>query len=647
MVRNSTSLNKAKQFLVLLFITTASLIFTTAHAGDTKKPTVKSVSPGNFSITVDMGTTVSVVFSESMNPSTINSSTFELRNALTGSLVNGAIMFDPSGKKATLYPASPLTALLYAGKIKGGASGVKDDAGNPMVKDYTWIFIMFPLFDLTPPAVLSESPADGSSGISPSCEVSVVFSEAMNASTINTTTFKLKNEDGQLIPATVSYNASLRKATLKPLAALSGSGKYKATIKGGGSGVKDTHGNALQSNYKWKFTIDGPSDGVPPVIMSVSPINNSENVSISATLKAVFSEPMNASLINSSTVELMDGSGSPVSAGISYDAATMTANVVPSSPLAYSMSYTAKVKGGATGVKDMAGNAMINDYLWNFSTVPVSIFQVTDLPEVLLQSDAQPVEVGVKFQTDQPGYILGIRFYKGAGNDGTHTGHLWTSSGTMLDEAIFVNETASGWQQVLFANPVLINANTTYIASYFSSLGNYSYTHSYFTSAVVNGPVRALADGEDGGNGVYIFSPTPTVPMLTYQATNYFVDVLFAPSPASNTVVTQKGTNEPAVQGQRGTGDELRQGPMALPEKLLVQAMPNPSTAYFNLAIYSNDANPVTVRVIDISGRIVEVHQKISSTGVLQLGQNWRSGNYFVEVIQGDQKKTLQLVKVN
>ena len=52
------------------------------------------------------------------------------------------------------------------------------------------------------------------------------------------------------------------------------------------------------------------------------------------------------------------------------------------------------------------------------------------------------------------GTINGIRFYKGAGNGGTHLGHLWTNGGALLAEATFTGETASGWQTARFATPV-------------------------------------------------------------------------------------------------------------------------------------------------------------------------------------------------
>ncbi|MBL7742965.1 MAG: DUF4082 domain-containing protein [Chitinophagaceae bacterium] len=160
-------------------------------------------------------------------------------------------------------------------------------------------------------------------------------------------------------------------------------------------------------------------------------------------------------------------------------------------------------------------------------TCPCTIFTTSNTPATPNDTDSQPIETGVKFRSTQSGYITGIRFYKGTSNTGTHTGHLWSSTGTKLAEVIFTNETASGWQQMLFATPVAINANTTYVASYHSSSGYYASTSNYFTTAVVNGYLRALANGEDGVNGVYILTATGAFPTNSYQSSNYFVDVVY------------------------------------------------------------------------------------------------------------------------
>ena len=78
----------------------------------------------------------------------------------------------------------------------------------------------------------------------------------------------------------------------------------------------------------------------------------------------------------------------------------------------------------------------------------------------------------MKFRSDADGYITAIRFYKGAANTGTHTGHLWdAATGTLLGTTIFAGETAEGWQESPLEPAVPITANTTYIVSYFSPNG--------------------------------------------------------------------------------------------------------------------------------------------------------------------------------
>ncbi|MDN3688878.1 DUF4082 domain-containing protein [Cyclobacterium jeungdonense] len=158
---------------------------------------------------------------------------------------------------------------------------------------------------------------------------------------------------------------------------------------------------------------------------------------------------------------------------------------------------------------------------------PCTVFQATDAPENSLWNDGGPLQVGMKFQASSNGYVTAARFYKQSGNSGTHTGQLYSSSGTLLAEAVFTSETASGWQEVPFPSPVAITAGTTYVISYHSSEGFYSGTNPYFNEAITNGPLSGLASGTDGGNGVYIYSSTPAFPNNNFQSSNYWVDVVY------------------------------------------------------------------------------------------------------------------------
>ena len=149
------------------------------------------------------------------------------------------------------------------------------------------------------------------------------------------------------------------------------------------------------------------------------------------------------------------------------------------------------------------------------------------------------VELGVKFRSDVDGSITGIRFYKGSGNTGTHVGNLWTSTGTLRASATFTGETASGWQQVNFADPVAITANTIYVASYHTNVGHYSENQNYFaTTGVDNFPLHALANGVSGGNGVYAYGSASAFPNQTWNSTNYWVDVVFRSGPQPLSIAT-------------------------------------------------------------------------------------------------------------
>ena len=127
-------------------------------------------------------------------------------------------------------------------------------------------------------------------------------------------------------------------------------------------------------------------------------------------------------------------------------------------------------------------------------------------------ADTSAVNLGIQFQASANGHITGIRFYKESDNTGTHTGSLWTASGTLLATGTFTNETASGWQELDFSTPVAITAGTTYVASYSTTTGHYAVTSNGLASAVTNGPLTALASG-----GVYAYGSAGTLPVEHLQ----------------------------------------------------------------------------------------------------------------------------------
>jgi Domain of unknown function (DUF4082)/Bacterial Ig-like domain/Bacterial Ig domain len=152
---------------------------------------------------------------------------------------------------------------------------------------------------------------------------------------------------------------------------------------------------------------------------------------------------------------------------------------------------------------------------------PCSLFPSTAAPAG--SGDTSSVELGVKFTADQGGYINAIKFFKPSVDTGTHVASLWTSAGQLIGQGTFSNETASGWQTYTFPTPVPISANTTYIASYHAPNGGYPATPGFFTQPDDVWPLHAPS----GSNGVFAYAAGSTFPNQTFNATNYWVDVVY------------------------------------------------------------------------------------------------------------------------
>jgi hypothetical protein len=169
-------------------------------------------------------------------------------------------------------------------------------------------------------------------------------------------------------------------------------------------------------------------------------------------------------------------------------------------------------------------NIAVGQVINTFTAASQTIWDTLPSPTSFEDS---PLEVGMKFKSSSPGFIKGVRFFSPNSPSGTYTGHLWSASGILLDSVLFTNVTASGWQEALFNNPVLVVADSIYIASYHSSSGHYAATSGGLANVVSNGILTTVDNNTSGGNGVYAYGATPHFPSGTYNATNYWVDVIF------------------------------------------------------------------------------------------------------------------------
>ena len=115
-------------------------------------------------------------------------------------------------------------------------------------------------------------------------------------------------------------------------------------------------------------TVHALTETIPPSILAFEPASGAFGVALDTRVVAHFTEPMNPVSISGVTVELRTPFGALVTATVTYEAADAKAVLRPSPPLAPSTTYTARVKGGSSGVKDASGNPMVADVTWTFTT---------------------------------------------------------------------------------------------------------------------------------------------------------------------------------------------------------------------------------------------------------------------------------------
>ena len=324
--------------------------FTTGATPDTTPPTVSSTVPASGATNVAVGSALAATFSKAINPLTINTSTFTVRQGAT--VVPGTVGY--AGVTATFTPSANLAPNLpFTATI---TTGVQDLSGNALAANYVWTFTTGSAPNTTPPTVSSTVPASGATNVSVSSALAATFSEAINPLTINTTTFTLR-QGATAVPGTVGY-AGLT-ATFTPSASLAPNLPFTATIS---TGVQDLSGNALASSYVWTFTTGSAPNTTPPTVSSTVPGSGATNVSLSSALAATFSEAINPLTMSTATFTLRQGA-TAVSGTVSY--AGVTATFTPLASLAPNLPFTATI---STGVQDLSGNALASNYVWTFTT---------------------------------------------------------------------------------------------------------------------------------------------------------------------------------------------------------------------------------------------------------------------------------------
>ncbi|MBU4118410.1 MAG: DUF3494 domain-containing protein [Proteobacteria bacterium] len=202
----------------------------------------------------------------------------------------------------------------------------------------------------------------GATGLPINRVSTATFNEAMNPLTITTPpSFTVVTDIGAIpVPGTVTYSVAGKTATFTPTGGVfADNTKFISTIT---VAATDLAGNAIAAQYVWDWTTGATLDSTPPTVTTTNPLNVATGVCANKTVNATFSEDIDQATLTNLTFTVSGKTGL-----ITYDPLTFIASFNPDTDFAPGL-YTATIKGGASGVKDLAGNPLAVDKVWTFTT---------------------------------------------------------------------------------------------------------------------------------------------------------------------------------------------------------------------------------------------------------------------------------------
>ncbi len=212
--------------------------------------------------------------------------------------------------------------------------------------------------DTTPPTLASTSPVDNAVDVAVSTLVTVTFSEAIDNTTVDGTSFFVS--DGvDNVAGTVSVSPDNTMATFTSSALLADNTVHTATLT---TDVTDLAGNPLADNVVWSFTTGTGTDTIGPTVLSTVPADGATGVTVTTVVAATFDEAIDPVTVDNTSFFVTDGVDNVVGA-ISFSDNTVT--FTPSANLAVNTVYTATL---TTDVTDASGNPLADNIVWSFTT---------------------------------------------------------------------------------------------------------------------------------------------------------------------------------------------------------------------------------------------------------------------------------------
>ncbi len=261
-------------------------------------------------------------------------------------------------------------------------------------------------------AVSATSPANASTGAGTTARITVQFSRAMNAASINAGTF-IVAAGAATVPGTVSYDTTNNIASFTPRAALTANTVYTATLT---TGAQDATGNAFAAAYTWSFTAGAGVDTGLPQVNATTPATGASGVALNSRISAAFTKAIDASTITTASFTVTAPGNVAVSGNVAFSGTT--AIFTPGANLAASTLYTATL---STVVRDLSGNALAAAYIWTFTTGSSTDTTAPSVTSSSIANGATGVATNVK---------IGVFFSEAMDPTSINTASFTLSSGT-------------------------------------------------------------------------------------------------------------------------------------------------------------------------------------------------------------------------
>lgn len=362
------------------------------------RPRVTAVAPVNNATGVAVNNTVITAdFTEPMAPLTGDAS-FTVTCEAPCTNPAGTVALDATSEVATFTLAAATTLeqdTLYTATVTAGESLA---TGLTMANPFVWTFRTGVTPDTTRPRVTVTQPETTDPGPTPDVQVNTniaaTFTEDMAPISMTTAgTFTLECDAPCDSPdGAVSYSVGSRTVTFSLTPAgteLEPGTTYTATIT---TAATDLAGNALAGNqaplpaasdYVWTFTTESDV-AIPPAditVISVTPDDADVGVCPNATINATFDvssglqmDPDTINAVTFTVVEADNPLNTVTAESVVLDGVNDIATFTPQDDLVDGTEYTARVKGGENGVKDLAvpANIMEVDFVWSFTVGPAT-----------------------------------------------------------------------------------------------------------------------------------------------------------------------------------------------------------------------------------------------------------------------------------